>query len=211
MNRTCQAWVIVSTTSPPTSSVQWSRWRYAAASSRVRIAALAVDADGALERGDPRPVERVGMDGDAVALGEDPHPVVEPPDHDRADRRDGRGVAAGRGELVQPALDRLGDRDRLRDREADRGIDADPGRRRRLDRGDPGPRRGELDLDVRRQAREAEPLLEHPLGVRVVRRVRLDRQPALAPALAHEHRFEHGGAADGHLLDHGPGDVGLGP
>ena len=112
---------------------------------------------------------------------------------------------------VQPALDRLGDRDRLRDREADRGIDADPGRGRRLDRDDPGPRRRELDLDVRGEPREPEPLLEHPLGVRVVRRVGLERQPALAAALAHEDRLEHGGAADGHLLDHGPGDVGLGP
>ena len=120
-------------------------------------------------------------------------------------------VAAGGGQRIQPALDGLGDGDRLGDREADRGIDADAGRGRLFDRQDPGPCRRELDLDVRGEAREADPLLEHPFGVRVVGRVRLHRQAALAATLAHEDRLEHGGAADGHLLDHGPGDLDLGP
>ena len=75
----------------------------------------------------------------------------------------------------------------------------------------PAARGRELDLHVRGEAREPQPLLEHALGVRVVRRVGLDRQPALAPALADEHRLEHGRTADRHLLDHRPGDVGLGP
>ena len=78
------------------------------------VATLAVHADGALERGDAGPVQRVGMDGDVVALDEHPHPVVQPPDHDRADRRDRGRIAAARGERVEAALDRVADRDRLR-------------------------------------------------------------------------------------------------
>ena len=119
--------------------------------------------------------------------------------------------AAGRSQRIEPALHGLADRDRLGDREADRGIDADAGRGRLFDRQDPGPCRRELDLDVRGEARETDPLLEHPFGVRVVGRVRLHRQAALAPTFSDEDRLEHGRAADGHLLDHGPGDLDLGP
>ena len=44
-------------------------------------------------------------------------------------------------------------------------------------------------------------LLEHPLGVAVKGRVRLDRETALAPTLAREDRLENRRPADGHLLD----------
>ena len=76
---------------------------------------------------------------------------------------------------------------------------------------DPGLSGGKLDLDVRGKSREMPPLFEHSLGVRVVRRVRLDRKPALATTLANKHGLEHGRTTYGHLVDDGPGQIGLGP
>ena len=91
----------------------------------------------------------------------------------------------------QATFDRLGHRDGLRDAEADGRIDVDPGGRRPFDRGDPRARGRELDLHVRGEGREPEPLLEHQLGVAIVRGVRLERQPALAAAFPDEDRLEH--------------------
>src|ERR1019366_10746507 len=90
-------------------------------------------------------------------------------------------------------------------------IDVDARCSRDLNRLDPCPGRRELDLDVRGNAGEPDALLEHPLGVRVVLRVRLQGQPALVPALTPEDRFEDARAPDCHLLDECPGDVRLRP
>ena len=103
------------------------------------VAALAEDPVGPLEGGDARPVGRVRVDGEVVALDEDLHPVVEPPDHDRRDRGHRGDVVPGRGAPVQAALDGLGDGDRLGHREADGPVDVDAAEGRLLDGGDARP------------------------------------------------------------------------
>ena len=138
-------------------------------------------------------------------------PVVEPADHHRHDGRHQRRVPAVRLAAREPALDGLGDRERLRDGEADGRVDRHAGGGHVLDRPDPGGGRRHLDLHVRRQRREAQRLLGDPPGVAVVLRVRLDRQAALASPLALEHRQQDLGAAHGDLLDQPPRDLVLGP
>ena len=89
---------------------------------------------------------------------------------------------------AQPALDRLGRRDRLGDAEADRAVDAHAAVRRLLHHPDADRCRRELHDDVRREAVEVDALLEHPVGRAPERRVGLHREPALPAAVALECR-----------------------
>ena len=152
------------------------------------VAALLVQPIGALEDGDAGPVRGGRVEGDVVTVDEDLHPVVEPADHQRTHRAEPAGVASGGLEPAQATLYGLADGDRLGDRERDSRVDDDAPRGRFLDRDEAGGRGRELDLDVRRERAEPDPLLRHALGVAVVGRVGLERQPALPPVLALEHR-----------------------
>src|ERR1035437_1711006 len=175
------------------------------------VAALAEDAVRAFEGRDARPVQCVRMDGDVVTLHQVPQPIVEASDHDRADRRYRRDIAASVSQRVEASLHGFRHGDGLRDGEADSGIDVDARCSRELNRLDPCAGRRELDLDVRGQPGEPDALLEHSLGVRVVLRVRLHGQPALVPTLAPEDRLEDARASDCHLLDECPRDIRLRP
>ena len=144
--------------------------------------ALAEDPVGPLEDRDAGPGQGRRVDDDPVAIDLDPQPVLDAAHHDRDDRAHPVDRQALRLAPAQPALDRLGRRDRLADAEADRAVDADAAVRRLLHHADADRGRRELDDDVRRQAVEVDALLEHPVGRAPERRIGLHRQPALATA-----------------------------
>ena len=107
----------------------------------------------------PAQLAASGSQGDVVALDEDLHPVVEPPDHDRAHRAEPARVAArrlearaGRGRRPRPTAIAWGTVNPTV------ALIDDAASRRLLDRLEAGGGRRELDLDVRREAsRSARP------------------------------------------------------
>ena len=169
------------------------------------VAALLVDPVGPLERGDARPVGGVGVQGDVVLLDEDLHPVVEPADHQRADRAEPAGVDPGGLGAPEAALHGLGRGDALGDREHDGDVGDDAARGRVLHRLEARGRARELDLDVGGQGAEVDGLVGHPLRVPVVGGVRLEREATLLPVVGVEDRLQDPRAAGAHLLDQRPG------
>ena len=120
------------------------------------VAALAVERGRPLEHGDPGPDRaRPGRRSDVVALADRLHPVVEPTDHQRADRahrRRRRGRPRSR--RSRPRSTAAPTASAWRQRERHRRVDRDAERGRLLDRHEAGGRGRELDLEVRREVRE---------------------------------------------------------
>ena len=148
---------------------------------------------------------------DPVALFEHLEPVVEPADHHRDHGRHARDVLARLLAAMQPALDGLGERDRLRNREADGRVDVHAGRGEILGGLGAGPGRRHLHLHVGRESGEAKTLLGDAGRVAVELRVGLDREAPLQAILPLEDGEQDLGAPDGHLLVQLPGDLVLGP
>ena len=124
---------------------------------------------------------------------------------------EGLDVEAIRPPAVQAALHGFGHGERLGHRETDRGVDVHAAVCRLLERDDARLRGRELHLGIRGEGGKAQPLLEHPRSIRVVGRVRLDRQPAGPAALPLEDRSEDRRRPDRHLLDDRPRQIDLRP
>src|ERR1022692_1283858 len=151
------------------------------------VAALGEDGVSAFGDGQPGPVERSRIDRETITIDHYLQPVVEPAHHDPRDRGQSGGVTAGPSQPVEPALHRLSGRDRLAQRERDRRGGVDAAARCLLDGCQAAGRHRELDVDVRGEPGEPHALLDHARRVAVVRRVRLDRLPALPGVLALKH------------------------
>src|SRR3984893_5567815 len=89
------------------------------------VAARAEQLIGLLENGYAGPFEIPGIDGDVFLLGQHLQPVVEPSDHDGADRTHRGDVFSLALPPLEATLHRFRDGDTLRQREADGGVDAD--------------------------------------------------------------------------------------
>jgi hypothetical protein len=165
------------------------------------VAALLEQAVGLLEHRHAGPLEHARIHAELVLLGVDLQPVVEAAHHDRAHRAHRADVLALALAPLQAALERLGDLDALRQREAHRGVDADAAVGRFLDGRDARARDGDLDDDVGRELREVLGLPDDRLGIAVEPRVGLHRQPAVAPAVRLEDGLQERGGGHRQLVD----------
>jgi len=175
------------------------------------VAALLIERVRLLECGDAGPGQIGGVDVDLVPLDEHLHPVVQPADHHRADRRHVRDVQPLGLPPSQPAFDRLAHRQHLRHGERHGRVDADAVIGGFLDglHARAGDRR--LNLHVGGQRVEIDGLPCDGFGVAVVLRIRLDGETALLALVLLEDRQEQPRAAHGHLRDELPGDLVLRP
>ena len=174
------------------------------------VAAFAEDAVGLLEDGHAGPFEPAGVDRDPALFEDHLQPVVQPADHDRADRAHRCDLLALDFTAAQTALHRLGDGDALRQRETDRCVDADAAIRGLFDRRDPGSRGWNLHDHVLCQAAKGHGVLHDGAGISEETWICLDRQPAIAASVRRECGLEQVGRLDGHLLDEPPADLVLG-
>src|SRR6202044_3861162 len=89
------------------------------------ISAFAKDLVGLLEYRHAGPFEVSRVGGDVLLFGYDFQPVVEPPDHDGADRTHGRDVLLFLFAALESTFHRFGHGNALRQGERNRGIYAD--------------------------------------------------------------------------------------
>ena len=138
------------------------------------VAAFLVEGVGFLEAGDARPIGIARWDEDALALFLHVQPIIQAPNHQRADGAHlGDGLPGG-GATFQAPFHRLGDGERLRHGEAHGGIDVDAVRGRLLDGGDAGLGHGDFHLHVRREFVKVERLRGDGFGVAIEDGIGLD-------------------------------------
>jgi len=174
------------------------------------VASLPEDPVGLFEHRHPRPFQVAGIDAEVLLLRQHFQPVIQPPDHDRADRPHGRDVFAFPLPPAQPGLERLGHRETLREGETNRGVDADAPVGGLLNRRNPRPSHRNLHDHIRRKLAEMDRLLDDGLGIAVQARVSLDGKAPVLPLLALKNGLKQCGRLRGDFLHQLPRNLVLG-
>src|SRR5712692_2474813 len=147
------------------------------------IATLPKNLVGFLEYRDAGPLQVSRIDRDIFLFGDDLQPVIEPSDHYGAYRSHGRNFLTIFLSSGQTALYRFSNRDALRQREANRRVEADPAVSRFLDGGNPSASYGNLYDHVRRKPVEFLGLPHDGLGVTIEPWIGLYREPSVSPLM----------------------------
>src|SRR3984893_10036614 len=145
---------------------------------------------GPLEYRDAGPLQVSGVEGNIFLFGDDLQPGIEPCGHDGTYRPHGRNILTLFFASDQTAPHRFSNRDALRQREANRRVNADPAVSRFLDGRNPSASHRNLHDHIGREPVEFLRLPHDGLGVTIEPRVGLYGEPSVPPLMRIEDRLQ---------------------
>ena len=170
------------------------------------IAAIAKDGIRLLKHGDAGPFEIARIDCDIFFFDHHLQPVIEAADHDGAHRSHRRNILAFAFAALEAALDRLGNGNALRQREAHGRVDADTAVGGLLDGGDTGSSDRDFHDHVGCELAEFHGLLDDRLRIAKKARIGLNRKPAVSAVVRVKDRLEQSRTLHGHFANEPPRD-----